>query len=101
MSTPLSEKNALTESQSTKARTVSGLVVADSADKTIAVRVDRRVRHSLYGKIIGRSSKFQVHDENNEAQVGDTVSIQECRPVSKNKSWKLLSIDERVRKAQT
>ena len=91
----------MAEAHTTKSRTNSGLVVADSADKTIAVRVDRRVRHPLYGKIIGRSSKFQVHDENNEAQVGDTVSIQECRPKSKSKSWKLLSIDERVRKAQT
>ena len=91
----------MVESPTTKTRTVSGLVVSNTADKTIAVRVDRRVRHPLYGKIIGRSSKFQVHDENNEAQVGDTVSIQECRPVSKTKSWKLLSIDERVKKAQT
>ncbi len=91
----------MAESQTTKARTVSGLVVSNMADKTISVRVDRRVRHPLYGKIIGRSSKFQVHDENNEAQVGDTVSIQECRPVSKTKSWKLLTIDERVKKAQT
>ena len=91
----------MAESQTTKARTVSGLVVSNTADKTIAVRVDRRVRHPLYGKIIGRSSKFQVHDENNEAQIGDTVSIQECRPKSKTKSWKLLTIDERVRKAQT
>ncbi len=91
----------MAESQTTNARTVSGLVVANTADKTIAVRVDRRVRHPLYGKIIGRSTKFQVHDENNEAQVGDSVSIQECRPVSKAKSWKLLSVDERVRKAQT
>ncbi|MXZ44370.1 MAG: 30S ribosomal protein S17 [Gammaproteobacteria bacterium] len=91
----------MADSHTPKARTVSGLVVADTADKTIAVRVDRRVRHPLYGKIIGRSSKFQVHDEDNEAQVGDTVSIQECRPVSKTKSWRLLSIDERVRKAQT
>lgn len=91
----------MVESTTTKARTVSGLVVANTADKTIAVRVDRRVRHPLYGKIIGRSSKFQVHDENNEAQVGDTVSIQECRPVSKMKSWKLLTVDERVKKAQT
>ncbi|MYD45379.1 MAG: 30S ribosomal protein S17 [Gammaproteobacteria bacterium] len=91
----------MADSQTTKTRTVSGLVVSNTADKTIAVRVDRRVRHPLYGKIIGRSSKFQVHDENNEAQVGDTVSIQECRPVSKTKSWKLLTIDERVRKAQT
>lgn len=91
----------MVKSATNKARTVSGLVVSNAADKTIAVRVDRRVRHPLYGKIIGRSSKFQVHDENNEAQVGDTVSIQECRPVSKRKSWKLLSIDERVKKAQT
>ena len=91
----------MAESQTTKARTVSGLVVSNSADKTIAVRVDRRVRHPLYGKIIGRSSKFQVHDENNDAQIGDTVSIQECRPVSKTKSWTLLSVDERVKKAQT
>lgn len=91
----------MTDAQTTKARTVSGLVVANTADKTIAVRIDRRVRHPLYGKIIGRSSKFQVHDENNEAQVGDTVSIQECRPMSKTKSWTLLSIDERVRTAQT
>lgn len=91
----------MAESQTTKARTVSGLVVSNTADKTIAVRVDRRVRHPLYGKIIGRSSKFQVHDENNEAQIGDTVSIQECRPESKTKSWKLLTIDERVKKAQT
>ena len=91
----------MAESQTTKARTVSGLVVSNTADKTISVRVDRRVRHPLYGKIIGRSSKFQVHDENNDAQVGDTVSIQECRPVSKMKSWKLLTIDERVKKAQT
>ena len=79
----------MAESQTTKARTVSGLVVSNTADKTISVRVDRRVRHPLYGKIIGRSSKFQVHDENNEAQVGDTVSIQECRPVSKTKSWEV------------
>ncbi|MXW07252.1 MAG: 30S ribosomal protein S17 [Gammaproteobacteria bacterium] len=91
----------MAESHTTTARTVSGLVVSNTADKTISVRVDRRVRHPLYGKIIGRSSKFQVHDENNEAQVGDTVSIQECRPVSKTKSWKLLTIDERVKKAQT
>lgn len=91
----------MAESQTTKARSVSGLVVSNTADKTIAVRVDRRVRHPLYGKIIGRSSKFQVHDENNEAQIGDTVSIQECRPKSKTKSWELLTVDERVKKAQT
>ena len=89
----------MTETKNTTARKVSGLVVSDTSHKTIAVRIDRRVRHPLYGKIIGRSSKLQVHDENNDAQVGDVVSIQECRPISKTKSWKLLSIDERVREA--
>lgn len=91
----------MAESNTKHARTVSGLVVSDTADKTITVRIDRRVRHPLYGKIIGRATKFQVHDEHNEAQVGDKVSIQECRPISKTKAWKLLSIEQRVRKAQS
>lgn len=91
----------MTDKPSKTARTVSGLVVSDTSDKTIAVRIDRRVRHPLYGKIIGRSSKLQVHDENNDAHVGDLVSIQECRPMSKTKSWKLLSIDERAKEAST
>lgn len=73
---------------------MSGLVVADRADKTIAVRIDRRVRHPLYKKIIGRRSKLQVHDETNEAKLGDRVTIEECRPMSKTKSWRLFSIDE-------
>ncbi len=75
-------------------RKLHGIVVAKSGDKTVSVRIDRRVRHPLYGKIIGRSSKLQVHDENNEASVGDRVSIEECRPMSKTKSWRLASIAE-------
>ncbi|MCY3885521.1 MAG: 30S ribosomal protein S17 [Gammaproteobacteria bacterium] len=77
-------------------RRMSGVVVSDSADKTIAVRIDRRVRHPLYKKIIGRRSKLQAHDENNEAKMGDRVTIEECRPISKTKSWKLSSIDEKA-----
>ncbi|MCY3627994.1 MAG: 30S ribosomal protein S17 [Gammaproteobacteria bacterium] len=84
-----------------KKRTISGMVVSDASDKTISVRIDRRVRHPLYGKIIGRSSKLQVHDEHNEANVGDRVSIQECRPMSKTKSWKLVEIEERVQQADS
>lgn len=91
----------MSEATISKKRTVSGIVVADAADKTIAVQIDRRVQHPLYRKIIGRSSKLQVHDENNEANVGDRVSIQECRPVSKTKSWRLTSVDERVKKADS
>ena len=75
-------------------RRLTGTVVSDRADKTIAVRIDRRVRHPLYGKIIGRKSKIQAHDENNEAKIGDLVTIEECRPMSKNKSWRLASIAE-------
>lgn len=74
-------------------RTLNGVVVADQADKTIAVRIERRVQHPLYKKIIGRTSKLQVHDEANEAKVGDQVTIEECRPMSKRKSWRLASID--------
>lgn len=77
-------------------RRMNGVVVADRADKTIAVRIDRRVRHPLYKKIIGRRSKLQAHDENNEAKVGDRVTIEECRPMSKTKSWRLSSIDEKA-----
>ncbi len=90
----------MTDSPQKVTRSLTGVVVSDASDKTISVRIDRRVRHPLYRKTIGRSSKLQVHDENNEARVGDQVSIQECRPVSKTKSWKLLSVDERAEKAQ-
>ena len=91
----------MSESTIENKRTVSGMVVSDASDKTISVRIDRRVRHPLYGKIIGRSSKLQVHDEHNEANVGDRVSIQECRPISKTKSWKLVGIEERVQKVES
>ncbi|MCY4143375.1 MAG: 30S ribosomal protein S17 [Gammaproteobacteria bacterium] len=84
------------DSTSKLTRTLSGVVVADRSDKTIAVRVDRRVRHPLYQKIIGRSSKLQVHDEANEAKIGDRVVIEECRPLSKTKSWRLASVEESV-----
>ena len=72
-------------------RILQGVVVSDSADKTIVVRVERRVRHPLYKKIIRRSKKYHAHDPENAHNIGDVVRIQECRPVSKLKTWEVLA----------
>ena len=82
---------------STNPRTLSGLVVSDRMDKTITVRVERRVKHPVYGKFIRRSAKLHAHDDNNECRVGDSVTVVECRPLSKSKTWMLKSIDQRSR----
>ena len=74
------------------ARSVLGRVVSDRMDKTIAVRVDRSLRHPLYGKYIRRSTKLLAHDEENRAKVGDRVRIRECRPRARRKSWELVEI---------
>jgi small subunit ribosomal protein S17 len=74
-----------------------GTVVSDVQDKTIVVRVDRRTTHPLYGKSLRVSKKYHVHDESNEANVGDTVLIVETRPLSKLKHWRLAEILERAR----
>ncbi|MGM0618632.1 MAG: 30S ribosomal protein S17 [Actinomycetota bacterium] len=74
-----------------------GVVVSDVQDKTIVVRVERRTTHSLYGKTVKRSKRYHVHDETNEAGVGDTVRIQETRPISKLKRWRLAGIVERAK----
>jgi small subunit ribosomal protein S17 len=66
-------------------------------DKTVTVLVERKVKHPLYGKFIRRSTKLHVHDANNECNEGDTVSIAECRPISKSKCWRLVEIMERAR----
>jgi small subunit ribosomal protein S17 len=79
-----------------KRRIVTGTVVSDSMDKTITVRQDRLVKHPLYGKYIRKSTKFLAHDEANECGEGDTVLIEECRPLSKNKSWRLVKVVERA-----
>jgi small subunit ribosomal protein S17 len=69
-----------------------GIVTSDAMDKTIVVRVERRVRHPVYGKELTHSKKFHVHDEKNEAKVGDVVEISETRPLSRTKRWRLLKI---------
>jgi small subunit ribosomal protein S17 len=79
-------------------RTLQGKVVSDKMDKTITVMVERRVKHPIYGKFVKRSTKLHAHDEQNECQIGDTVTVRECRPLSKSKSWMLVSVDVRATK---
>jgi small subunit ribosomal protein S17 len=71
-------------------RVLTGTVVSDKTDKTVVVRVERRVKHPLYGKIIKRSKKYHAHDEGNEFREGETVRIEETRPISKLKTWTVL-----------
>jgi small subunit ribosomal protein S17 len=71
-------------------RILVGTVVSDKTDKTVTVLVERKVKHPLYGKIIRRSKKYHAHDEGNEFRPGDTVRIEETRPLSKTKTWKVL-----------
>lgn len=77
-------------------RSQVGRVVSNKMDKTVTVRLERLVKHPLYGKYIRRSSKVHAHDENNECNEGDTVRISQTRPISKNKSWLVVEIVERA-----
>jgi len=82
----------MSDQQEKAQRTVTGRVVSDKMDKTITVLVERRVPHPLYKKYIRRSSKLHAHDENNECHEGDTVTIAQCRPLSKSKTWTLVEV---------
>lgn len=75
---------------------VTGKVVSNKMNKSITVLVERRVKHPVYGKYVTKSSKLHVHDENNECQPGDVVTVKEVRPISKTKTWALVSIDVRA-----
>ncbi len=78
-------------------KTRIGIVVGDTADKTINVLVERRLRHPKYGKFVTKSKKYAAHDKENDARVGDTVKIMETRPLSKTKTWRLVQIIERAK----
>jgi small subunit ribosomal protein S17 len=78
------------------ARTITGRVVSDKMDKTVSVAIERLIKHPVYGKYIRRTTKVMAHDANNECKPGDRVSISECRPISKNKSWSVVSVVERA-----
>ena len=77
--------------KSTNPRILTGVVTSNKADKTITVKIERKVKHPLYGKVVKRASKVHAHDENNSASIGDIVSVKECRPISKSKTWVLVS----------
>ena len=83
-----------------KIRTLTGTVVTAKADKTITVAVTRPVKHALYGKYIRRTTKVHVHDPRNSSQLGDTVQIAQCKPMSKTKSWRLLKLINRPESAE-
>ncbi len=80
-----------------KNQRLQGKVVSDKMNKTITVQVERLVKHEVYGKYIKRSSKLHAHDENNECHIGDTVTVELCRPLSKSKCWRLINIDQVAR----
>lgn len=77
-------------------RTLTGVVVSDAMDKSITVVAERRVKHPVYGKFMRRSTKVYAHDETNECNKGDTVMVEQCRPLSKTKTWRLVKILERA-----
>ena len=73
-------------------RTLEGRVTSDKMDKTITVSIERKVKHPIYGKYIRRSTKVHAHDEANECGIGDTVVVEQCRPLSKSKAWRLVKV---------
>jgi len=85
----MTEQNKLT-------RTVTGQVISDKMNKTITVLVERKVPHPVYGKYVRRSTKIHAHDELNESKQGDTVMIEECRPIAKSKAWRLVKVVEKA-----
>jgi len=82
--------------QERTARTETGRVVSNKMDKTVTVLIERKVRHPLYGKYVRKSTKLHAHDEANECNEGDLVSIQEVRPLSKTKNWRLVKVLEKA-----
>ncbi len=77
-------------------RTLVGTVVSDKMDKTVVVRTERRVKHKLYGKFMRRNNQYMAHDPAEDAAVGDRIIIQECRPMSKNKRWRVIKVVEKA-----
>jgi small subunit ribosomal protein S17 len=84
------------EQQTKTSRSATGRVISNKMDKTVTVQVDRRIKHPLYGKIVTRHTKLHAHDESNECKEGDLVQIEECRPISKTKAWRLVKVLERA-----
>ena len=92
-----SNEPAVSSSNRNARRTKQGRVASDKMDKTIVVVTETRVPHPVYGKIVRKSTRFKAHDEQNEAKIGDIVRIMECRPLSRDKRWRLVEIVERAK----
>ena len=88
-------ENAVSETEEKKLRTVTGKVIRSSMDKSATVAVERKVKHPMYGKYMRRTTKYMIHDEDNACNDGDIVVIAQCRPISKNKSWRLVEVADR------
>ena len=89
----MDEKNEVVANTVAVARSVTGTVVSNKMDKTITLRVERRVKHPVYGKFVRKSKKIHAHDAKNLCSIGDVVTVEECRPISKTKSWMLKSVE--------
>jgi len=87
----------MNETQQTNARKLTGRVVSDKMNKTVTVLVERKVKHPLYGKFVRRSKKYHAHDENNDFHPGDLVLIEETRPMSRTKTWKVVKLIEKAK----
>ncbi len=88
---------AKAEPKAKNTRTLTGMVVSDKMDKTVTVVVARQVMHPTIGKVVKRTKKYHAHNEGNDARMGDRVVIEECRPISKTKAWKVAKVAERAR----
>ncbi len=84
------------EGQRKPRRTVRGVVISRSGDKSIRIELKYRIKHPVYGKFVRKSTKFGVHDEKNAAGIGDIVEVTECRPISKTKSWRLVQVVQKT-----
>jgi len=94
----MSEASAQSKSVDDKSRRrLTGRVVSDKMEKTVTVLVERKVKHPLYGKYVSRSQKYHAHDETNEFHPGDVVTIEECRPLSRTKTWQVVRLVEKAR----
>lgn len=90
----------MTEAQGTphkNQRSLTGIVVSDKMDKTVTVVVQRQVMHPTIGKVVKRTKKYHAHNDNNDARMGDRVVIEECKPISKTKAWRVAKLVERAR----
>lgn len=93
----MSENTKAAESRATYRKVREGVVVSDKMDKTVVVAVEDRVKHALYGKVMTKTERLKVHDENNEAGIGDRVRVMETRPLSATKRWRLVEVVEKAK----